>query len=193
MTVTSAARHTFKSRAPVERFGEQVRFYVKLRGKDYHKVMPMPRTIVSDVRQLAKSWLVALVAALPTLTKGIATEWKGIAKGYRAAVDRVQATELGPNDVYDDNPGFWLALRKLAGQLGALDQVMTRSDVLAWAVKDTLREHAETVQSHAAAVADAGRSAANAVAGAAGAIPTIAKALAVGAVGLGVYSVAKRK
>lgn len=97
-----------------------------------------------------------------------------------------------PNDVYDDNRGFWLALRKVSSQLGAFDQVVTPDEVLVWAVKDTIREHVETVQDHAEAVIEAGRSAINAVDRVASAIPTIAKALAVGAVGLGVYAIARR-
>lgn len=188
----TAARHTFKTRDPVDRYSEQLRFYVQLRGQTYHPSMPVPKTTVSDVRQLAKQWSEAFAAALPRFSRGIAGEWRGIMKQWIAAVDRLQDSELKPNDIYDDNLGFWRALRKIASQLGALDQVVTHGDVLVWAVADTVREQVETIEDHAQAVADAGRAAASTAAGIAGAIPTIAKALAVGAAGLGVYAIVKR-
>ena len=195
----SAARHQFKSRGPVDRFSEQVAFYGKLRGTEYNKAMPVPKTLVSDLRQLVKTWNAAAMDALMAFARGLAKAWKGIYKRWVDAAERVKASKLAPNEVYDDNAGFWIALRRLASQLGARDMIMTRGDVLVWAVKDTVREHGETlakgaeaVAEHAEAVYEAGKSAANAVAGAAGAIPTIAKALAVAAVGLGVYAVARK-
>lgn len=183
--MSSAARHTFTTQDPVDRFSEMVRFYVELRGKDYHPALPVPRTLVSDCRQLVQQWVPALTEALPILSRGIATAWKAIIRQWETAVERLEATPLGPNEVYDDNQGFWLALRRLALQLGAVDQVITRRDVLVWAVKDTVREHAKSVQ-------QAGRAAAQAAQRAASAIPTLAKALAAGALGLGIYAIARR-
>lgn len=190
--MAAAARHTFNTSDPVKRYNEQLRFYIKLRGEDYSKAMPVARTTASDCLQLAEQWTAAFLAAVPTFAMGIATEWKGIAEIWSAAVDRLKASELKPADTYDDNKGFWLSLRKLASQLGALDMVVTPGEVLVWAVTDTVREHAETVKEHAQAVYDAGRDAVDTASRIAGAIPTIAKALAVSAVGLGVYAIARR-
>lgn len=184
--MSSAARHTFKTSDPVDRYSEQLRFYVQLRGKDYHPAMPIPRTTVSDCRQIAEQWAAALASALPTLKRGLATEWKGIVRIWKTEIDRLESSGQGPNETYQYNRQFWIGLRKLGSQLGALDQVVTRRDVLVWAVKDTVQSHAETV-------VDAGKAAAQAVTGVAGAVSTTAKALAAGAIGLGVYAIARRK
>lgn len=188
----SATRHSFDTRDPIKRFTEQLRFYGKLRGTDYHVAFPLPKTLVSDLRQLIKPWNSIAMDALPAFMGGLATAWKDIFNAWIEAAERIENSKLAPNDVYDDNAGFWVALRRLALQLDAKDMIMTRSDVLVWAVKDTLREHAETVKDAAEAVYDAGKEAADAVTGGIEAIPTIAKALAVGAVGLGVYAIAKK-
>ena len=187
------ARHMFKSEEPVDLFSEQLRFYVELRGKKYHKVMPMPQTLVSDVRQLAEHWTAVLLKLLELFKSGLATAWKGIFQGWQSEVDLLAESQQSPTDVYERNVPFWLALRKLALQLGAADQIMTRREVMVWAVKDTVREHANTAREHARAVYEAGQAAADSVRGAASAIPTVAKAVAVGAIGLGAYVVVTRK
>ena len=189
----TAVRHSFARDQPVEWNAEKVAFYGKLRGHDYHRTMPIPRSWVSDNRQIAKPATAALVDAIPTFYRGIATEWRSVAKDWQKVHERLQASQQKPNEVYDDNVAFWLALRRLCIQLGAIDMVVTPGEVLVWAVKDTLREHADTVHDHATAVYEAGRSAARIAGNVAGAIPSIAKAAAIGAVGLGVYAIAKRR
>lgn len=192
--MSSAERHTFKSTKPVKRHTEEMRFYIKLRGMDRHKAksISIPRTLVSDCRQVAEYWSAALTDVLPKLRSSVDTHWKSSVQQWKEALDRLMASKLSPNELYDDNLGFWLGVRRLVILLGSLDHVVTRSDVLVWAIKKTFSDHAETVQSHAEAVVDAGRSAAKAVRGVASSVPTVAKALAVAAVGLGVYTIAKR-
>ena len=102
-----------------------------------------------------------------------------------AAHDRLISTSLAPNAVYDDNPGFWKAVYRLAAEISSLDYALDRDEVLVWAVKDTAKGHAK-------AVVKAGRDAVDAAAGVAGAIPTLAKAMAAGALGLAAIAVARR-
>ena len=195
----TAARHRFTTRQPVKRAVEEIAYYGKRRGTEYHKSMPRPITWVSDCRQVAPPWTAALIDALPAFVFGQATEWKSRFKNWQDEVEHLEACKQGPNEVYERNAQFWKALYQLALQLGAKDKIITSNEVLVWAVKDTLRERAgevgevaEAVYDTGKAIYDVGRDAANAVSDAASAIPTIAKALAVGAVGLGVYAVAKR-
>lgn len=189
----SAERRKFTKGNPVKRISEEAGFYGELRGTEYHKVMPMPRTWVSDCRQIAPPWVAAAIDALPAFMGGISNEWRSRFADWTHEIEQLAASKQAPNEVYERNEQFWLALHKLAMQLGSKDQIVTPHEVLVWAVKDTVRERVEDVQDAAEAVYDTGRSAVNAVQNAAGAIPTIAKALAVGAVGLGVYAVARRK
>ena len=189
----AAMRFRLHEQNPLKRFSEEQRLMVQKRGKIYHKSGPIPLALVSDNRQIAPPWTESLIFAMPTFASGSATEWEGVAQIYERALSRLDKSTQKPSEVYDDNVGFWVALRKLAIQLGAIDQVVSRSDVLLWAIKETVIERAEDVQAGASAIYEAGESAANIVTGAASAIPGIVKALAVGAVGLGVYAVAKRK
>ena len=188
----SAVRQRFNSTKPTKQFSQQAVYYSEQRGATYHPVMPIPETLISDNRQLARMWTASAIKSRPAFQSGLATAWKGIFDGWQAELDRLIASKQAPNEVYADNEAFWLASRRLAMQLGAKDQIVTPNEVLVWAVKDTVREHAETVQEAGQAVYQAGKSAVDAVTGTLDAIPTIAKAVAVGAVGLGVYAIAKK-
>ena len=189
----SAVRHNFVSTKPVEWCAEMTTFYRELRGHDYHKTMPIPRSWVSDNLQIEKHATDAILEAMPKFAMGIATEWRSRAEDWAQTAQRLQDSKQKPNEVYAHNVEFWLTLRRLCLQLGAMDMIVTPGQVMVWAVKDTLSEHAETVQDHAVAVYEAGRAAVRVAGNVAGAIPTIAKAVAVSAVGLGVYAVAKRR
>ncbi len=180
-----AARHVFETSDPIQRFTEQVKFYGTVCGVDADPAMAIPRTRLADCRQVAEGWDGAFRVNLHTMTQRSAS-WKPVAKKYLAARKRLAASKLGPHDVYDDNPGFWKAIYQVASEIASLEYGFKATEVLVWAVKDTVEEHAETVY-------NAGRDALDAATGAVRAIPTIAKALAAGALGLGVYAIATRR
>ena len=188
----TALRHTFKSRKPLARLDEEVKFYGNEYGSRYHNSMPIQQTPISACRQSERFWTSALLDSLPSFMGGLATAYKDIFETWYNEAKRLEKSKQAAHEVYERNEPFWLALRKLALQLDAKDMIMTRSDVLVWAVKDTVRERVEDVEDAAEFIKETGKSAVNAVEGAASAIPTIAKAFAIGAIGLGVYAVARR-
>ena len=153
--------------------------------------MPIPRTTVSDCRQIAEQWHKTFMSNVVRMM-GRSKSWNSVAKKWLSAYKRLKDTKLGAHETYDDNAGFWRAIYSVASEISSLDYTLEPTEVLVWAFTDTVKDHAETVY-------NAGRSAVNAAAGVAGAagdligaIPVVAKALAVGAVGLGVYVIAKR-
>ena len=182
--MAKATRHTFTSRDVIKRQIEQRKFYGKLRGTDHDPAMRVPRTTVSDCRQVAQKWDQLFKAKYKTM-QSRSKSWRSVSNRWRGAMERLEATKLGPHETYDDNPGFWKAIHRLASEISSLPMTLNPADVVIWAVKETVKERVEDASR-------AGKAAVKAAGGLLDALPTIAKVAAVGALGLGVYAVARR-
>lgn len=133
--------------------------FSKLRGEDQVAgglVVHIPRTTISDVRQLAEFWSRGLKAAersaADVSARHVLERWRAAA----ASVARVPS-DANPADRYAHNTEFWTALMTIAIQIAVTDEAPSSWTLVKQATKVGIDALPQTLSDTFSALADLGK------------------------------------
>jgi hypothetical protein len=135
--------------------------FSQLRGEDPVAgglVVHIPRTTISDVRQLAGFWSRGLQAAEKSVADVSASHVLARWQAAAAEVARIPS-DANPETVYAHNTEFWTALMTIAIQIAVTDEAPSRWTLIKQATKVGIDALPQTISDTFAAIADLGKKA----------------------------------